>query len=854
MSGRILTSMLAGAASLATMAAAPAHAQQIAEQAYDLPTQPLGDALRAVAVASGTNIIAPSSLVAGKTAPALSGRFTPAEAIAILLRGSGLRVRQIAAGLIIERADSTAQDPEPDVSESAIVVTGTRIRGAPIASPVISIGQEQVRNSGQSDLGEVARSLPQSFGGGQNPGVGFNVPSSIGGNVGGGSSFNLRGLGSDATLTILNGRRLPYDSARQGIDVSAIPLAGIDRIEIVADGSSALYGSDAVGGVVNVILKRDFDGLETRARLGGSTDGGNFQQQYGAIAGSRWGGGGGFITYEYNDSSAIRSSDRDYASSRPGVTLLPESTRHAVVASGHHRLTDTLSIEIDALYNQRSSATTYPLNFEGDLSISRTTQSFAAEAHAFAASLDWSIEDWRLSLTGTYGKSKTKFRGDTFTNDVFASSAGGRYDNRSLTAELAVDGPLFQLPGGAAKIALGAGVRSNDFGLFRGAGAIQNIEASQDILYTYGELSFPVVSPGQDIAFVRRLSLSAAARYERYRDVADIVTPKLGLIYAPTDFLDIKASWGRSFRAPSFIQQHQVQQALLYPVTSFGGSGYPPGSTALLVVGGNAALEPEKARSWSATLALHPPQLSGATVELSYFSTRYADRIVNPIPLLARALGDPIYRDQIAFHPSSEQQAAIISGAHQFINVSGAAYDPTNVVAVIDSANVNAGRQSIKGIDALVRYQANIGRGALGVTLNASYLDSEQQLAPAQPVQQLAGRLFNPPHWRARGMLSWDDGPLGLAATISHIGGVSDPRSTPAVRIDGMTAVDLTGRYRIADGAGPLNGIELTVSLQNIFNDAPTTIATSVYYDTPYDSTNYSPVGRFVAVGLAKKW
>src|SRR5690606_17410413 len=127
--------------------------------------------------------------------------------------------------------------------------------------------------------------------------------------------------------------------------------------------------------------------------------------------------------------------------------------------------------------------------------------------------------------------------------------------------------------------------------------------------------------------------------------------------------------------------------------------------------------------------------------------------------------------------------------------------------------------------------------------------DSEQQLAPAQPVQQLAGRLFNPPHWRARGMLSWDDGPLGLAATISHIGGVSDPRSTPAVRIDGMTAVDLTGRYRIADGAGPLNGIELTVSLQNIFNDAPTTIATSVYYDTPYDSTNYSPVGRFVAVG-----
>ena len=119
------------------------------------------------------------------------------------------------------------------------------------------------------------------------------------------SSINLRGLGSDATLTLLNGHRLSYGGTRQAIDVSAIPLGAVDRIEIVADGASALYGSDAVGGVANIILRPDMTGIETRARVGGSTDGGNFAQQYGITAGSRWGTGGFIAAYEFNRTSAI---------------------------------------------------------------------------------------------------------------------------------------------------------------------------------------------------------------------------------------------------------------------------------------------------------------------------------------------------------------------------------------------------------------------------------------------------------------------------------------------------------------------------------------------------------------------
>src|SRR3546814_6163063 len=87
------------------------------------------------------------------------------------------------------------------------------------------------------------------------------------------STLNLRGLGPDATLTLINGHRIAYDGAFQGVDISAIPLAALDRLEIVADGASALYGSDAVGGVANIILLRDFDGIWSSARISGTTEG-----------------------------------------------------------------------------------------------------------------------------------------------------------------------------------------------------------------------------------------------------------------------------------------------------------------------------------------------------------------------------------------------------------------------------------------------------------------------------------------------------------------------------------------------------------------------------------------------------
>src|SRR3546814_2275030 len=107
-------------------------------------------------------------------------------------------------------------------------------------------------------------------------------------NLTGGSALNLRGLGPDASLTLLNGRRMAYGGIAQAIDISAIPVEAVDRIDIVADGASAIYGSDAVGGVANVVLKRDFDGFALGARYGTATDGGLATREYPATAGHVW--------------------------------------------------------------------------------------------------------------------------------------------------------------------------------------------------------------------------------------------------------------------------------------------------------------------------------------------------------------------------------------------------------------------------------------------------------------------------------------------------------------------------------------------------------------------------------------
>ena len=429
------------------------------------------------------------------------------------------------------------------------------------------------------------------------------------------------------------------------------------------------------------------------------------------------------------------------------------------------------------------------------------------------------------------------------------------YCNNGSSVELAANGSLFRLPGGPLKLAVGTGYRNNKLNAFRSEGDLNNVKRSQDSHYLYGELSVPLVAAAQNVSGIDHLNLSGALRYERYPGIQAVTTPKIGIIYAPTADIILKASWGQSFRVPTLFQQYQVQTALLYPATSLGGTG-DPADAALLLQGGNVALLPERARTWTATVEVRPQFLQRLRFQLGYFSTRYSDRIVTPISFQAQALSDPFYANQVMLVPGVNAVTSAVANAGQFFNVSGRPYDPATVVAIVDNSNVNAGRQSIRGIDFLADYVTNLGTegGTLNVAFNVSYLKSDQQLSPDAPTVVKAGTLFNPPHWRGRGSVTWMHGPLTLNATASYIGGVADIRARPAIPVDGMTPLDVTLRYAFGADEGLLDGLKLSATIQNVLDDRPETIATSRFLDTAYNSTNYSPVGRYIGIGIAKSW
>lgn len=834
-------------------------AQAVTIHTYHLPSQPLAASLRDIALASGTSIGAAAEVIGARQAPALDGDFTARAAVAALLAGSGLHLRQIPTGLVVE-ADGTQVGEGAERSgenSSDILVTGSRIRGAPVASPTIVLAQSAMRDAGATSLGDVMRSLPQSFGGGQNPGIGTNVPSASGINVGSASTINLRGLGSDATLTLLDGHRLAYNGTRQGIDLSAIPFGMVDRVEVVADGASALYGSDAVAGVANIVLKRDVEGLETRADLGGATDGGDVQQQYGVVAGHKWNTGGLVAAYEYASNTAILSNDRSFSAARPGILLWPALHHHAVALTGHQEITDTLTFDVDALYNKRWSLGGYANNNAGDSSVSHTDLKATSRSVAVAPSLKLDLANgWRLSLSGFYGTETVRLENNAYTGATQTSSLGICYCNTGSSVELAGDGSLFTLPGGPVKLAIGGGYRSNSLDVFRAVGSAVNLTASQDSTYAYGELSVPVVSAMQGIGGIDHLNLSGALRYERYPGVGSVVTPKFGIIYAPVPDLAIKGSWGRSFRAPTLNQQYAIRGISLYSASALGGTGYPSTAQIMLVSGGNPNLKPERAESWTASLDYQPHQIPGLRLQGSYFVTLYKDRIVTPITYTSQSLSNPLYAMFLSLAPSAGTIATTYAGAPNFYNYTTAAYDPTKVAAIVDDTNVNVGRQVIHGVDLLFDYGLKLGGegGRLHVTGDVAYLSSRQQLIPGAVVTGMAGTIFNPPHWKGQGSVTWSGGGVTLNATTRVIGGVSDVRAAPLVAVAGMVTQDVTIGYAFRQPRGALHGLAISLTAQNILNDRPTTVASSTYADPAYDGTNYSPVGRYIGAGLVKSW
>ena len=218
------------------------------------------------------------------------------------------------AALTFAAGPVSAQDPTAAPLES-IIVTGSRIAmpGIAVSNPVMSVEAAAIKTSGVTDVTDYLKTLPALVAStDKNDAAGSNT--FIGGT--GLTLLDLRNLGEDRTLVLVNGRRhvagLPGSAA---VDVDTIPFALLERVDIQTGGASALYGADGVSGVVNFILRRDYEGYDLRAQYGSSSEGDADTVLVSGVLGQNVDDGRGNVTValEYSKEKRLRANDRDFA-------------------------------------------------------------------------------------------------------------------------------------------------------------------------------------------------------------------------------------------------------------------------------------------------------------------------------------------------------------------------------------------------------------------------------------------------------------------------------------------------------------------------------------------------------------
>lgn len=228
-----------------------------------------------------------------------------------LLGRSALGALALGIALPAYAQEEPAPEPAAEEAPAEVVVTGSRIRGIdPVGSAVISIDAEKIMEEPVNSTNDLLRRVPQVVSLGANRAGGSAQNGAA--NATRGAGINLRGLSTNATLLLYDGKRLPpMGTQGQFTDPSVIPSIALGAVEVVADGASAIYGSDAVAGVVNLILRKDFSGLEMRGRYG-LTEGDYREYQIAALAGHKWDGGWVTIAGEYAKNDPLYGRELDF--------------------------------------------------------------------------------------------------------------------------------------------------------------------------------------------------------------------------------------------------------------------------------------------------------------------------------------------------------------------------------------------------------------------------------------------------------------------------------------------------------------------------------------------------------------
>lgn len=958
-------------ASVSTLAmCGPASAQTVTaatttQHDYDIPAQPLSSALVEFARQANLQVLFDRARMSGLVSQPLHGRLTADAALAQLLPNDAPAIRISDDRLVL--VDSARPQ---DINTEEVVVTGSRIRGAaPAGANVITLNRHDIDATGRSSVQDVIQTLPQNFAGSQTETTQEGTRNALS-NVSFASTANLRGLGADATLALVNGRRLAPVGSGNFVDISGIPLSAVSRVEVLADGASAVYGSDAVGGVVNIILNQDFTGAESTVRYGGATEGGAEEIGFSQLTGFHWNGGQLTAGYEYRRRGEVEVSDRDATRTAdlrdrggsdfrliynnpgnitkigaaaanlaiptgqdgtslseadliPGAVfgelnaanwLLPRQTTNAVFLSGHQDFTEHLQLYTDVLASDRSAYSEHEnslvdlhipetnayralnnlfpgqgtLTIEYDLTDDLGPEITNADATSFSGvtGIAYSFDnDWRVDANIAYARSNERVtlrnlfdssntapfaNGDLAT--AFNPFADGSNTDpavlRSLTLyqqehstgittayDLKADGPLFDLPGGPLRAALGAEQRHEAFRINRleisaeGVADLDRQTPGAHVVDAYfAELNAPLIGPDNSVPFARSLTLSLSARHEDASDYGASTTPKFGFRWELTEGFALRGSWGKSFKGPTF---EQLLSGITTSLVRIPGSLDPhatgPTEGIAVVLGSNPNLKPERAETWTAGFDFQPTWLAGFRASATYFDIAFTDRVGLPNNNVIAILANPTGFESIAFRNPS---AALVSSYLALGRVSGS-LPPSDVEVLLDLRNRNLSNQRVRGVDLSSEYTFVTAIGDIDLSAAASILLQHESTVStgAAPIDEL-DTIGGPLSLRTRLGAAWHAGPWSIGANLNFAGSYTDNISSPHRRIKSGDTVDARFAYTLGDAE--IGGSDISLNVQNLFDRDPPFANNPTGY--AYDPANASALGRVVAIELRHHW
>lgn len=863
---------LASASLIAVALAGHAAYAQPAE--FEIESQPLSTALLEFNEQSGVMVVAPQELLNGKTAPAISGSMEPSQALEQLLAESGLEFTSTSKGAFTiapvsaeeeeveprpfrvaevdqessERTDAISSIEDEQLKQDTITVTGSNIRGQGFgASPGVSFDKAEIKLRGFPTTQQFLAELPQNFNGEIGEAQAFTAANS-GLNFSQGAGLNLRGLGGGATLVLLNGQRVAPTADGLFVDVAMIPISAIARIEVLTDGASAIYGSDAIAGVVNFVTDKDFDGMETSLLYGASSDGAAEELRIGNTVGTKWGSGNLIGVYEYYSREALMASDRPRLTNEPDpYALLPDQEAHSLLLSAEQGIGNAAVLSASMLFSDRSTEASNVFIGVGTLRSESDAQQLTANI-----GLDVDLSD-TASVSVNASHSRNDLDVGQFVDGVSFPSPNSLYEVSSF--DVVFNGEFGRVPAGEVRYALGGAIRgerfeTKEFGR----------KSSRDISALFGEVNFPIVSDVNRFPGAEELLLTAAVRYEDYSDFGDSIDPKFGLVWRPIKDLKVRSTFGTSFRAPQLSQIDSTWSALAatFPDPLSPGDNV----VALWSQGRNPALEAETAENFTVGFDYAPEFIDGFNLSASYVEIEYSDRIQTPSSLLIDMLSGGIFNDFVIRNPTAEEVVFAIGNEANLLNFTGLSTEDliNNVQFVGDNRLQNTAATTLESLDWQLSYQHSLQSGLMSYGFSGSYIvDAQRKLTPNAPSVDDYGVIFKPADLRLTGSVSYAAEGFTVSGFLRHVGEYDDDRELPTREVESWTTLDLgVSVYPEEVLNSPLlKGTEIGLNLQNVTNEDPPFIQSGIPGQPGgvfYDGANANPLGRYFSVNIRKRW